>query len=379
MEDLQNQLENYFKWFHRHPELSNQEYGTTKKIKETLESLGIEVLKTDLKTGLVALIRGKTEGPITALRADIDALPVQEASGVEWASENVGVSHACGHDFHTTALIGAASLLRENPPERGSVLILFQPAEEGGDGALQVLEAGVLDGVSRIYGLHVDPSLERGSVGIRAGAAWAAVGRFLIRLIGKGGHAAKPHLCADPIVAVAAIINSAQTIVSRFTDPFDNRVVSFTRCQAGSTWNVIPPEAVLEGTIRAMTNDALEKAMNRLDEICKGTALAYHVEPDFSWVCNTAAVNNDPALSEKAAVLARNLGFAVKEPLPTMGGEDFAFYQQRIPGFFFNFGTGGGTAEKFLHSPFFAADPLGLSRAAALLAALAVSESTTSP
>jgi amidohydrolase len=373
VDNLQEELEVYFKWFHRHPELSNQEYGTTAKIRTILGGLGIRVLESGLKTGVAALIPGKdpSAGPVTALRADIDALPVAEASGVEWASENAGVSHACGHDFHITALLGAASLLRKNPPETGSVLILFQPAEEGGGGAKQVLETGVLDKVSRIYALHVDPSLESGAIGIRAGAAWAAVGKFRIELTGKGGHAAKPHLCADPVIAAAAVINSTQTIVSRCTDPFDSTVVSITRCEAGSTWNVIPPRAILEGTIRAMKTDTLEWAAGRLEKICQGAALASGVQPDFSWACCTVAVNNDRTLSQKAAGIAGKLGFPVKEPPPTMGGEDFAFYQQCIPGLIFTFGTGDGTGERSLHSPLFAANPSGLSRASTLLASLA--------
>jgi amidohydrolase len=373
MDNLQEELEGYFKWFHRHPELSNREYGTTAKIRAVLNGLGIKVLESGLKTGVAALIPGKdpSAGPVIALRADIDALPVEEASGVEWTSENSGVSHACGHDFHTAALLGAASLLRENPPETGSVLLLFQPAEEGGGGAKQVLETGVLDKVSGIYALHVDPELENGAIGIRAGAAWAAVGKFRVELTGKGGHAAKPHLCADPVIAAAAIINAAQTIVSRRVDPFDSAVVSVTRCEAGSTWNVIPPAAVLEGTIRAMKTDILEWTAGRLEEICKGAALASGVRPDFSWVCYTGAVNNDRGLSQKAAGIAGKLGFLVKEPPPTMGGEDFAFYQQRIPGLIFTFGTGGGTGEISLHSPLFAANPSGLSRASTLLTSLA--------
>lgn len=373
MDNLQEKLEEYCKWFHRHPELSNQEYGTTAKIRTILDGLGIKVLESGLKTGLAALIPGKdpSAGKVTALRADIDALPVEEASGVEWASENAGVSHACGHDFHTSALLGAASLLRENPPETGSVLLLFQPAEEGGGGAKQVLDTGVLDRVSRIYALHVDPSLESGVIGIRAGAAWSAVGKFRVALNGKGGHAAKPHLCADPVIAAAAVINAAQTIVSRCTDPLDSTVVSITRCEAGSTWNVIPPRAVLEGTIRAMKTDTLEWAACRLEAICQGAALASGVQPDFSWVCYTAAVHNDRNLSQKATGIAGNLGFLVKEPPPTMGGEDFAFYQQRIPGLICTFGVGDGTGAMALHSPLFAANPSGLSRASTLLASLA--------
>ncbi|MDR3131080.1 MAG: amidohydrolase [Treponema sp.] len=375
MDDLQARLEEYFKWFHRHPELGNQEYGTTAKIRAVLESLGIELLESGLKTGLAALIPGKapSAGPLTALRADIDALPVEDASGVEWASENPGVSHACGHDFHITALLGAAVILRENPPEAGSVLLLFQPAEEGGDGAKQVLETGILDKVSEIYALHVDPSLKSGVIGIMPGAAWSAVGEFRIKLTGKGGHAGRPHLCCDPVAAAAAFINSAQTVVSRSADPFDSMVVSITRCEAGSTWNIIPAAALLEGTIRAKKTDGLEWAARRLEEICGGTALASGVKHDFSWVYHTAAVNNDTELCQKAAATAGRLGFIVKEASPTMAGEDFAFYQQRIPGLIFTFGIDGGADEILLHSPFFAANPSGLSRASNLLASLAVS------
>ncbi|MDR2768161.1 MAG: amidohydrolase [Treponema sp.] len=367
--ELQQTLEGHFKWFHRHPEPGNGEVETSGRIRRILEEAGVEVLNSGLKTGLAAVIRGKKAAPLIALRCDIDALPISEESGLDYASENPGFMHACGHDFHLSALLGAALLLRERRDVlEGSALLLFQPAEEGGGGARQVMESGVLDGAAEIYGLHTAPELEPALIGLSPGATHAAVGAFKITITGKGAHGAYPHQSRDPITAAAQLVSAAQTIVSRSTSPFDQAVVSFTHIEAGNTWNVIPETALLEGTFRAFGDEKLMAVERGLKRICRGIADAYGVKLDFSRDLITPATNNDTALTEFAAETARSLGLKVVPATPGMGGEDFALYQRSIPGVFWTIGVG---SPQGAHHPGFIANPAPLGTAAELLAALA--------
>ncbi|MDR0877999.1 MAG: amidohydrolase [Treponema sp.] len=377
---LQKTLEEYFKWFHRHPELGNEEKETTAHIRDILTAAGVEILDTSLKTGLVAQIsgtksdsqsksqNGQQKTPVVALRCDIDALPIDEASGVAYASENPHCMHACGHDFHITSMLGAALLLtQEKENLTGTIKLLFQPAEEGGGGAKQVLDSGVLDDVEEIYGLHVAADLEKNVIAVRPGATHAAVGSFKIVIRGKGSHAAYPHLSNDPLVASAAIITAAQTIVSRNTSPFEQAVVSITHVEGGSAWNVIPSEVLIEGTFRAFSEEKLNYLSERLAQICEGIGISYGLQVDYAWKRYTIATNNDPALAEFAAQTARDLGLTVIEGEPGMGGEDFALYQQKIKGVFWNIGV---ASPNGLHHPGFVANLEPLSTAAGLLARL---------
>ncbi|MDR0723011.1 MAG: amidohydrolase [Treponema sp.] len=370
---LQDRLERYFKWFHRHPEPGNEELETTARIGEILHEAGIEVLDGRagalLKTGLVARIQGKTGKPVVALRCDIDALPVTEASGLPYSSRKAGFMHACGHDFHTTSLLGAAMLLNEEKETlEGTVKLLFQPAEEGGGGAQQVLDSHILDDVAEIYGLHVAADHERGLIGISPGATHAGVGGFKIIIKGKGSHGASPHYSRDPIAAASQLINTAQLIISRNTDPFDQAVLSFTHVEAGNTWNVIPEDALLEGTFRAFDDEKLSWIAKRLQECCRAMAEAMEVTIDFSWRMYTMVTNNHATLSEFAAETARSLGLTVIPAQPGMGGEDFALYQKSIPGVFWTIGM---NSPEGTHHPGFIADISQLSTAAVLSAALA--------
>ncbi|MDR1972984.1 MAG: amidohydrolase [Treponema sp.] len=366
---LQHILEPHFLWFHRHPELGFEEYETTARIRELLAKTGAEILDLPLKTGAVAKIRGRGDGPVVALRGDIDALPIAEETGLAYASEHQGRMHACGHDFHLTALLGAAMLLGEDRENlEGTVKLLFQPAEETAGGAKKVLDTGALDDVDEIYGLHVAAELKPGVIGVSPGATYATVGAFRILIKGKGGHAAEPHQCRDPIAAAAQIINGAQTIVSRNISPFEQVVLSITHIEAGTTWNVIPPEAFLEGTIRTFSVEKLNQVAERLAQVCRGAAEMGGVEVDYSWQVNTISTKNDPALTEFVAETAKSLGFPVGPSTPGMGGEDFALYQQRIPGVFWNIGVG---SPQVPHHPGFIADPAPLASASVLLAALA--------
>jgi amidohydrolase len=370
---LQNRLEGYFKWFHQHPEPSNEEVETTARIGEILHEAGIEVLDSTtgglLKTGLVARIQGKIDKPVVALRCDIDALPITEASGLPYSSLRDGFMHACGHDFHTTSLLGAALLLNEEKETlEGTVKLLFQPAEEGGGGAQQVLDSHILDDVSEIYGLHVAADHESGLIGISPGPTHAGAGGFKIIIKGKGSHGAAPHYARDPILAAAQLINTAQVIISRNTDPFDQAVLSFTHVEAGNTWNVIPEEALLEGTFRAFTDEKLSWIAQRLQECCHATAEAMGVTMDFSWRMYTMATNNNTTLSAFTVETARSLGLTVISAQRVMGGEDFALYQKRIPGVFWTIGI---NSPEGVHHPGFIADISQLSIAASFSAALA--------
>ena len=220
-EDLQEILEKEFKWFHENPELSFEEYETTKRIKEILKRENIEILDIPLKTGVVAIVRGKEEGPVIAVRGDIDALPIQEETDLSYKSRVKGKMHACGHDYHLTSIIGTAILLRDNADKiKGTVKLIFQPAEEIFLGALHIIESGVLDDVNLIFGIHCTREFPLGTVGIRKGSVSAAVDRFKIELKGFGTHAAHPELGKDPIVAGSTLVNSLQTIISRNINPF---------------------------------------------------------------------------------------------------------------------------------------------------------------
>ncbi len=366
--DLQHTLEQAFYWFHQNPELSGSERQTTEHLRQLLLANGVKLLQTPLETGLVAIVRGSAPGPTVALRGDIDALPVTEESGLNYASSQYGTMHACGHDFHMTALLGAALLLQaQRESLSGNVKLVFQPSEEHSNGAEIVLRTGALDDVSEIYGIHVMPGVTPGAVALCAGANHAAVGWFEIRINGRGGHAAMPHTGADPIVALGQLIGALQTIVSRNVNPFDNAVVSVTHVSAGSTWNVIPAGAYAEGTLRVFSNEMAKYITTRIEQVCAGIAESSGTSISVSWKASTPATDNDPALVAFAAETATSLGIPLASGVPTMTGEDFAEYQQRIPGVFFHIGAGG---DYPLHQPKFFVDPAYLSTGARYLAAL---------
>jgi amidohydrolase len=371
MQNLQTVLEEYFKDFHRYPELSGKEFKTTERIRKILSAAGIEILDTTLKTGLVARICGNSAAntkKVIALRADIDAIPVTESTKLAFSSENCGVMHACGHDFHLTSLLGAALLLAKREFS-GTVKLIFQPSEEETGGAESVIQSGALDDVKEIYGLHCAPDYKSGVVAICKGGTFAASAVFRIKIIGKGGHAALPHQSKDPIVAAAALINSAQSIVSRNIDPLNNIVLGFSHIEAGHSWNVIPDDAFIEGTMRALSFDVLKTAEARLLEICKGTALSYSVKIDFDCNIDSPPTNNDATLTDFVCETAKKSGFTVVPYIPTMMSEDFGEYQKKIPGVFFNFGIG---CDSRLHTSTFVADISLLSSTAKLFTEIAI-------
>ena len=354
---------------HQYPELSHQEINTTKAIKNWLGERGIRIVNYGLKTGAVAEIGNHTEGPVILLRADIDALPIEEETGLPYASRIKGRMHACGHDFHTAAMIGAAYLLKERETDlRGTVRFLFQPAEEVGGGAGTLIKAGVLEGADAIFGMHNKPDLPTGTIGLKDGPLMAGVDHFKIYINGVGTHAAAPHHGVDPVIVAAHIVTALQTIVSRNLDPFEQAVVSVAHIKSGSTWNVISNEAFLEGTVRTFDDQTREKIPGLIRRIIDGTAAAHDATARLEWIPGPPAVNNDAGLNALARNVAGKLGFRITEPQPSMGGEDFAEYQRLIPGSFAFMGT-SGTHE--WHHPQFTLDEEALPLSAAYFAELA--------
>lgn len=376
--------------FHAHPELSKQEVRTAAKVAEHLKAMGIEDIRTHVAGhGVVALVRGRAASPVVALRADMDALPIAEQTGLPFASQNPGVMHACGHDAHTAMLLGAAQILvqiRQQLP--GSVKLIFQPAEESppiGEpgGARQMVKENVLADpeVAAIFALHVNPELETGKLGCRAGALLASADHFRITVHGKQSHGAMPWLGVDPIVTAADIVLALQTIASRGIDARKPVVVTVGRFEAGTAWNIIPAQAVLEGTIRTHDEAVRRRVLEQLDRIARHTALAHGATAEVATTSYGAVTKNDPALvARMKPTLARVAGAAnVIEVEPFMGSEDFAEYAQRKPGMFIFLGVRNEAigAVHWLHTPYTKIDEAALPLGARLLAMLAIDFLTT--
>lgn len=367
---LEQKLTGFFEELHMHPELSYEEYETTERIKRELAAAGIEILQIPLKTGVTAIVRGAKPGKTYGLRCDIDALPIEEETDLPYKSKTPGKMHACGHDFHTAAVFGAALLLQERKEElQGTVKILFQPAEESSHGAETVLETGVLSDVTAIFGLHTAAFLPVGTLGIRAGSVMAAVDRFELNITGTGCHGGHPDEGVDTILVAASVIQAFQSIVGRNLNPFHTGVVSVTRINGGNTWNVIPDKVELEGTVRSMEKDDRIFIERRMREIAEHTAAAYGANAELLWYPGPPATVNEKAWSAFAQKVAEESGFEVVPQRNSTGGEDFAFYLEKIPGCFINVGTGVGYPN---HHPKFYADEAALTPAAEYLEKLLV-------
>jgi len=365
---LNEQLIAFRQELHRFPELSNQEFATTARIRQQLEAQNIRILPLALTTGLVAEV-GPESGPLVVLRGDIDALPVEEQSGVEFSSEHPGIMHACGHDFHSAAILGAAILLKSREAQlAGRVRFIFQAAEETGKGAPAVLASGALQDAFAIFGIHNDPTLPAGVAGSRPGALTAAVDRFVLHISGTGSHAAHPHQGNDPVVIAAQIVSAAQTLISRNTPSAENAVLSITQLHSGSAWNVIPESAWLEGTVRTFSAGTRERIEQRFRELVNGISAAFAAEITISWQAGPPAVINDEHWTAFALHQATLNGLDAREIPATPIGEDFSYYQQYIPGAFIMIGTGEAWP---LHHPAFRINDDVLLPAARYLAALA--------
>ena len=327
---------------HRYPELGYKEFRTAEKISAELSSLAGWEVKTGLaETGVIATLGGEKPGPVVALRADIDALPIHEISGVAYASENPGVMHACGHDGHTAMLLGVANVLSGiRASLEAPIRLIFQPAEEGGAGGKRMVDEGALEAplVDAVFGLHNMPmaSTQVGQICLCPGAAMAATTSFDITVRGKGGHAAMPHVTIDPIVIGSQIVASLQTIVSRQVDPIASAVVSFTQFHAGTAYNVIPETAHITGTIRTLDDSVMASVCALLEGEASRLAATFGAEAEVRIQGGYPVVRNHrktDALFRTVLSEVGRSGDYVEVP-PMMGGEDFAFYQKQVPGTF---------------------------------------------
>jgi hippurate hydrolase len=341
---------------HAHPELAYQERRTSGFVAEKLASFGVDEVVTGVgRTGVVGVIHGRDDagGRVIGLRADMDALPILEETGLPYASTTSGVMHACGHDGHTAMLLGAARYLAETRNFAGTAVLIFQPAEEGGAGAKAMLDDGLMErfGIEEVYGMHNFPDLPVGHFAIRPGPLMASADRLKVEIRGLGGHAARPHKCIDPVLVGSHIVTALQSIVSRSVDPAEAGVISITTFNAGRADNIIPEVAHLGGTARSLdpaTRDLLEK---RFREIVTATAAIYGATATATYSRDYPVTVNHPAQTDFAAsVAAEVVGEANvdRHVAPTMGGEDFAFMLEKRPGAFIFAGNG---ASANLHHP----------------------------
>lgn len=364
---------------HRHPELMYQEFKTSQLVRDTLDQLSIAYRHPLAVTGVVATL-GTGDGPCVALRADMDALPIEEQADVPFRSEVPGKMHACGHDCHTAMLLGAARLLKQREDEiRGTIKLIFQPAEEGGGGGDRMCQEGALDDppVEQIYGLHVDTGLPTGRVAGNPGVLLAAMAAFEINLHGQGGHGAAPHVTVDPVVCAAKLIVELQSIVSREIDPFSAAVVTIGAIHGGQAMNVIPSDVQLAGTCRSLTAEGLAFLKKRIETMAQAIATANRCTAEIVYTTHDFPPTiNDPQCWQIARQAATELlgTEAVGTKQAILAGEDFAFYQQRIPG---NFAFLGVTDPSWddvhgVHHPRFRVDETALPIGAAWHAATAI-------
>lgn len=361
---------------HRHPELSFEESRTAASVAERLRAIGLSCRTNVGGHGIVADIAGDRPGPTVALRADMDALPIQEESGLPFASVTPGVMHACGHDAHTAILLGAARLLASDRDFAGTVRLLFQSAEEINAGAKAMIEAGALDGVAEIYGLHNLPTLSAGLAATRIGPMMGSVDRIEIEIEGKGAHGAIPDQGVDPIVCASAIVLALQSVASRELSPFDPVVVTIGSLHAGDANNVIPHRAHLTGTVRTFSPRVQAEMEERIGRIVRRVAEGYRCEAKLRYVRQVPVLSNPEAPVRHAEGVIRDLlgAACLSEAGPTLAGEDFSVYLSHIPGCFFWLGSGPANhADQAygLHHPKFTLQEACIPIGAALLAEIA--------
>lgn len=358
---------------HREPELGFDTEKTAEKVVAALDGLPLDIKTGVAGNGVVATLEGEEEGPTVGLRADMDALPIHEETSLPFASETDGKMHACGHDGHTSMLVGAAHALSGMRDRlHGTVKFIFQPAEEGGGGGKVMVEEGVTEGMNSIFALHLWPGLPLGTASTKAGPVMAAADAFEMEVKGTGGHGAMPHQTADAIVMAAQIVTALQTIVSREADPVEPAVLTVGEIGAGTAFNIIPGSARIAGTVRTMNQDLREMMPERIEELARGVARGMRGDIDLNYKFSYPVTRNDPEAASLALNVAGELlgeDSVVEAENPSMAGEDFAFMLEEVPGAYVWLGVGDVSG---LHTPEFAFDEDVLPRGAALLTALAL-------
>ena len=342
-ESLRSDIVGLRRHFHQHPELGLKEFETAKKVEGILRDLGLETKSFVKGTGVCGYLRGAKAGKTFALRADMDALPIQEESDVVFRSKTAGVMHACGHDAHTAMLLGAAMILSERTKDLpGNVVFLFQPAEETGQGAKEMVSEGAIEGVDGIVALHVTTQFPSGTLRYRSGPFMAAGDFFDVKITGKGGHAGLPHLAIDPITMAATAIGAVQTIISRELNPVESGVISICKMEAGrGAYNVIPESVSFGGTIRSLTPELRDYLPRRMKEVLEGIVSGMRGSYKFNLMPRfPLTVNDEGMISFVAKIASEMLGEGkVFEIKPMLGSEDFSFYLEKIPGAFVYLGV----------------------------------------
>ncbi len=357
IKNIVNEVTSWRHELHANPELGYEEIWTSNFISRKLESFDIEVFRGLGGTGVVGVLKGNGGGSNRAigLRADMDALPIQEENAVDYKSKSEGKMHACGHDGHVAMLLGAAKTLSEQKDFDGTVYFIFQPAEEGGAGGLSMIKDGLFDKFSMesVWGLHNWPGLEVGEIAVHKGSVMASFDKFKVLINGKGGHAAMPQSTSDPILATSAIVQSLQQIVSRKQNPIDSVVVSVTQINSGTGFNIIPEKSEFVGTIRTINPSVRKIVHKQFSEICNLTASAYGCNAEVEIIRGYPVTVNNPHESEKAIVVAENIvgkDFVKTGLSPSMGAEDFAYMLEKKPGSYIWLGAGKGEVNRMLHN-----------------------------
>ncbi len=344
--EMQGEITAWRRDIHENPEILFETHRTSALVAEKLQEFGCDEIVTGIgRTGVVGVIKGKTDtkGKVIGLRADMDALPIHEATGLDYASKTPGAMHACGHDGHTAMLLGAAKYLSETRNFDGTVVVIFQPAEEGGGGGKEMCDDGMMDrwNIQEVYGMHNWPGRPVGSFAIRPGAFFAATDTFDITLEGKGGHAAKPQETVDTTVMAAQTVLALQTIASRNADPVDQVVVSVTSFETSSNaFNVIPQQVQLKGTVRTMSKEMRDLAETRIKAICNGIAATFGGTADITYNRGYPVMVNSDEQTEFAAKVASDIAGSCEDAPLVMGGEDFAFMLEERPGAYILVGNG---------------------------------------